>query len=322
MNWGKAIFLALILSLIFRTFLFQSYMVVSSNMDKTLLIGDRIFTNKINFGPRLPISILTIPFYPQLYSRLVQLPYYRIKGFESVKRNQLILINKPVNLKVPIDKKPVYVTRCIGLPGDTLTIKNKDVYLNGEFIKPPKSAQFRYRVITSNQSKSESNNQLGIIDTLLCEQQLKNINKSNSTRFVSKLSNSPGARYENYFPSSHSIRWNADYFGPIVVPHKGQLITLTPVNYAIYKDIIIEYENNSVELHGSEYYINNKLTNTYTIQNDYYFALNDNRSQSNDSRQWGFIPKTHIIGEATFCWLSIDKKDKKIRWDRIGRLKN
>ena len=60
----------------------------------------------------------------------------------------------------------------------------------------------------------------------------------------------------------------------------------------------------------------------YTIRQNYYFMMGDNRHNSEDSRFWGFVPEDHIVGKAVFVWLSIDPYADffhKIRWDRLFR---
>src|SRR5699024_9411678 len=112
---------------------------------------------------------------------------------------------------------------------------------------------------------------------------------------------------------------NHDNIPPIVIPFKGQQVTLTPENWPIYKTIITRYERNSAERQGDTFTINGEQTNAYTIQQDYYFMMGDNRDNSEDSRFWGFVPQTHIVGEASFIYFSWDAERML---PRIGRLLN
>ena len=123
------------------------------------------------------------------------------------------------------------------------------------------------------------------------------------------------------FPLGGGKSWTRDNFGPIWIPKKGMRLALTQYNLPIYERIIRVYEHNKLEMKGNEFYVNDKLTKTYTFKMDYYWMMGDNRHNSADSRYWGFVPEDHIVGRPVLVWLSLDK-DKgwfsgKIRWNRF-----
>ena len=120
--------------------------------------------------------------------------------------------------------------------------------------------------------------------------------------------------------------WNVDWYGPLTIPKKGDVITLTEDNLPEYKKLITEYEGNTLAFRDGKFYINNVQTNQYTVKLDYYFMMGDNRDASLDARYFGFVPETHIVGSPMFTWLSLqgtfDEGPKKIRWERMFKATN
>jgi signal peptidase I len=125
------------------------------------------------------------------------------------------------------------------------------------------------------------------------------------------------------FPQDVRFHWNRDNFGTIVIPKKGVTVMLNDSTIQLYKRIIKNYEGNDLQMENGKIFINGELSDSYTFQMDYYWMMGDNRHNSADSRYWGFVPENHIVGKASFAWLSLDKfKDfgkGKIRWKRMFR---
>ena len=116
----KTIFYALIIALIIRSFLFQPFYIPSSSMEPNLLIGDRLFVSKYTYG----YSRHSIPFSPKIYDG-------RIFG-KRPQRGDVIVF------KTPSDNRTDYIKRLIGLPGDTVQIIDKNLYLNDTKIEKRK----------------------------------------------------------------------------------------------------------------------------------------------------------------------------------------
>ena len=127
---------------------------------------------------------------------------------------------------------------------------------------------------------------------------------------------------DDIFPNDTThFKWNADNFGPIVIPQEGQTVKINTENIALYDRVIKAYELNDMKIKDGKIFINGKETDEYTFKMDYYWMMGDNRHNSADSRFWGFVPEDHIVGKPMFVLISFDKDkrllDGGIRWNRI-----
>ncbi len=130
----------------------------------------------------------------------------------------------------------------------------------------------------------------------------------------------------NIFPKYTSF--NKDNYGPLYVPKKGDVLKLSAENFYTYK-AIIEYDGHTTALMGNQVYIDSKPASDYTVTQNYYFMMGDNRDNSLDSRYWGFVPESNIVGSALMIYWSWDteiplsqitEKLGSVRWGRIGTI--
>ena len=219
----------------------------------------------------------------------------------------------------PMDKKENYIKRCVGMPGDTLTVVDGYVYANGvkeEFV--PKRQYIYYNEITGKPLKTGIDRASGgYVELPVTDDALYQY--SNTKRY--KLKKIGGAVSGTMlFPHTQELEhkiWNIDNFGPVWVPQAGATIELTPENMAMYGRCIAVYEQRLVEQRDGVIYIDGEPRTEYTFLMDYYFMMGDNRHGSLDSRFWGFVPEDHIVGKAAYIWLSIDPHVGGVRWDRM-----
>ena len=243
-----------------------------------------------------------------------------------------ILQNKPVYGSVitrPVDRRENYVKRCVGLPGQTLQIKNRVVYLDGKANKEPDNVQYTYYVKLKQNIPEELLEQLGIsmedlasLNETGCIPLTSTAAKVLSKRkdVVSSIRINDDEMTGDLYPLNANTGWTRNNYGPIWIPQKGKTIHLDLKNLAIYERPISVYENNDLKVKDGKIFINGKQTNTYTFKMDYYWMMGDNRHNSADSRYWGFVPEDHVVGKPIFIWWSSDPDRNGfsgIRWSRI-----
>ncbi len=312
-EWVSSILFAVVAATIVHTYIMQPFTIPSSSLEKTLLVGDFLFVSKFHYGARTPMTPIAFPMVhdtipvvgTKSYLSKPQIPYFRFPGFQEIKRNDIVVFNWPVDtlidirpghmrgsLQKPIDKESNYVKRCVGLPGDSLEVRDGYVFIDGLQNDLPDRArvQHSYWVMYKNPNMRLSDEQLylqyGITDaTSEYDQETGEFKIAAVTEeAAARLKNNPNIesirrdispkgemeiqRYmdennrivENnkvMFPNNGLVNWNNSNFGPIYIPEAGAKVAITPETISLYKRIIEVYE-------GSELGITNKITQSGT----------------------------------------------------------
>ncbi len=355
-DWVSSILFAIVAATIVHTYFIQPFTIPTSSLEKTLLVGDFLFVSKLNYGARIPMTTIaapmvhdTIPF-PKIksYVSRFELPYLRFPAFQKIKHNDIVVFNWPVDTMLdmrhtdkyyykPIDKKTNYVKRCVGLPGDSLEVRNGFVYINGKQNVLPDRAklQFSYMIETKNGpfNSSQLANRYNITDfpqynqdgsvsyfPAITDEDLNTFKNHPNVKSITPLKEEKGKRDPNIFPQNPDYNWNNDFFGPLYIPQAGKTIDINLNVLPLYKRVITAYEGNKLKIQGNQILINGKIATTYTFKQDYYWMMGDNRHNSQDARAWGFVPFDHVVGKPVFIWMSWNTNGKgleKIRFDRL-----
>lgn len=245
---------ALLVALLVKMVIVDAYKIPTGSMENTLIPGDFILVNKSAYSLTSPKTFPVFNF---------DLPWFNVIKTGKPKVNDIIVFEFP-GFITQFNAKPKvnYVKRVCGLPGDTVKIINKQLYINGTAIRPAPTGIFT--------------------DTTL---------------------KPSGESEPNIFPDG--MGFNCDNYGPVRVPKKGDVISIDFKSIKNWEMLINrECGKKAISVEGTVITLNGKPIREYTLKQDYYFVLGDNRDNSLDSRYWGFVPENNILGKAMVIYWS------------------
>ena len=297
----------------------------------------------------------------------IKWPYHRLKGLRRIKRNDVVVFNFPAGDTVllenqavtyydvlrgyeesfgkeegrkrlaekytivsrPVDKRENYIKRCVAIAGDSLEVRDGQVWVNGSPQEPFPGIQYQYVVQVTSPLTQYALDNLGITEytgngsmyyMFLTDEAAEKVRALGNVLSVRRYIYTPNT---DVFPQWAEPRWSQDNYGPIWIPQKGATVQLTAENLPLYRRIIETYEGHELEERDGRIYIDGAEAGSYTFGMDYYWMMGDNRHNSADSRFWGFVPEDHIVGTPMIVLASFDQErglfDGKIRFDRILR---
>lgn len=243
-------------------------------MEPVIIPGDYVLVNKLTYGARL-FDVFSV-----LSGDKVKIK--RVPGIAKIKRNDIVVFHFPYPKiwgKIEMDMFKYYIKRCIGISGDSISIR-KGFYLNNKTNK-----------ILGNQ----------------------NAQKILSVKSVESM---PEGVFNTY-PKDSVLRWNIKNFGPLYIPKKGDVIFLNRKNFVLYQKII-EWESKSIlRIENDTLFSNNIPISKYIFKKNYYFMAGDKIENSQDSRYLGLVPEEFIVGKAWFVWKSKNQITHEYQWDRF-----
>ena len=283
----KALLSAVLIVLLVKAFAFTSCSIPSSGMENTLYQGEKVLVNKWSYGLRLPFT--ASHFLP-----------------EKVKKGDLVLFNNPnpADRLLSVYAREVYISRCVGLPGDTLMLNKELVATHERPYSPDAKILYTYpheqedTLQTALQALGITNNRLvGYAEG----RYLRSFSPYESYLLKQKLGNALDLKSVQHADSTASH--------PFVVPAKGKAVKVYPWNLKLLCNTIRHHEGREVMVKNDSLWVDGKVVSSYVFRKDYYWMVSNNPVNLADSRLFGWVPHDHLIGKAFCIWYS-DRKNR------------
>lgn len=298
----KAVLIAAALVVLIKVFAFTSCTIPSTGMENSLLRGERVIVNKWSYGLRLPLMGMT--------------GYHRLAA-RGVERGDIVLFNNPAG-KGTIDRRELFINRCIGLPGDTLMLNGQLIQTRDQVLSPDSKLVYAYPG-EQEDLVVEAMRRVGIGDNKLVGFDQGDFLRSFSHYEIYLMRQE--LRGQVTFRSLQTD--TADGVHPFVVPARGRAVRVYPWNAKLLCNTIVQHEGRQARLQGDTLWVDGRRVTSYTFTKDYHWVASNNSVSLCDSRLFGFVPDDHIIGRASLIWFSKDTEEPfwhGFRWKRFFRL--
>ena len=306
----RSLFILIVIVLTLKVTIFELYIVPTGSMENTIMTGDFLAGNRFVYGMRTP-EWIGIPYTDYGF----YIPSLKFPSFREPKRGDVIIFN------FPRDIKQKYVKRCVAEPGDILQIIDKTLFINGQPQALPENGKF----IMSTLSESFMQQDI-FLGNLGNKDHFKTFRMPKKGDQIKISPENAKLLLHLMLLDGHNLRLvngNNNYTFTMTSPdelyrRKGSLEVFKP--YFPEGDLLVPWSDNIPK--GNLLVDGKSISGMdfYTVERDYYWAMGDNRDDSLDSRYWGFVPRSHIIGEALFSYFSLDLKTWIPRFDRIGTI--
>jgi signal peptidase I len=319
--WVAAAAVAVVTAAVLRLFVAEAFRIPTTSMEPTVLAGDFVLVSKVHYGPRTPER----PRVPMTQWRIpgLRLPAIRLPGFRSVRHGDVIVFFHPAELGAMEARTP-YVKRVAGLPGDTIMIRSKRLYVNGEERPIGTDVLFDWVVRWSDQARPEQAEEAGAdplervgLRAWRVRATPRDAASLNDSPGVESLDLAPGRADGALFPPGTD--YTPDDYGPVVIPRAGEGVPITERNWQTLLATLEREGRHARRLGPGRFEIDGAVVDTVVFGQDFYFVLGDNRDDSADSRRWGFVPRDHVIGKASLVYFSWDPERNRPRPGRLLR---
>lgn len=267
-----------------RTLLVGSYRIPSSGMENSLYKGEGVLVDKWRYGLRLPL--LSWTGYHRLFPR-------------EVRKGDVVLFNNPGTSEtgVRIENRKVFISRCIGVAGDTLLLNRDWRSVDNSRISPDCKALYAYpsaleEVVTALMEA------VGIEGNTL-------VDYMPDGRYIRRFSH-----YEFYLLTQKAdgrvpfvaLDQQSPEVHPIVVPRRGVPVKVYPWNAILLCNTIVHHEHRKAWLQGDTLVVDGRKVSEYRFGKNYYWMASNDPLDLCDSRLFGFVPEDHLIGKAWRLW--------------------
>lgn len=284
-QYTLSIVIAILAVIMVKTLFVTSCFIPSTGMENTLYRGEGILVGKWSYGFRVPFHSL--------------FGYHRLL-YDRIAKGDIVVFNNPLpeDSLQPIENRDLYISRCIGVPGDTLVLDCQLMATDSEVYSPDLKSLYSY---------SFENEEL-LTSTLLS----LGVNDNKLVGYTPEGDYIRSFSYYEYYLISQRLAGKVTFkklYGesskesfPFVVPGKGISVKIYPWNANLIRNMIRCHENRNAVLKGDTLYVDGVRQTSFTFTKDYYWMVSNDPVNTNDSRLFGFVPETHIVGKALRIW--------------------